>query len=60
MTVIPGRASGALGTGSYSFSQDTSGVPGASETDDFFFGPSAVWLPVMGREVRDGACQEHG
>ncbi|MEV7732139.1 VCBS repeat-containing protein [Streptomyces sp. NPDC088921] len=36
VTVIPGRASGALGTGSYSFSQDTAGVPGASETDDFF------------------------
>ncbi|MGW6906855.1 FG-GAP repeat protein [Streptomyces sp. NPDC054940] len=36
VTVIPGRASGALGSGSYSFSQDTSGVPGASETDDFF------------------------
>lgn len=36
VTVIPCRASGALGTGSYSFSQDTTGVPGASETDDFF------------------------
>ncbi|MCX5255813.1 FG-GAP-like repeat-containing protein [Streptomyces canus] len=36
VTVIPGRASGALGTGSYSFSQDAAGVPGASETDDFF------------------------
>lgn len=36
VTVIPGRASGALGTGSYSFSQDTAGVPGAGETDDFF------------------------
>ncbi|WP_155056306.1 FG-GAP repeat protein [Streptomyces blattellae] len=36
VTVIPGRASGALGTGSYGFTQDTSGVPGASETDDFF------------------------
>ncbi|MFJ6706000.1 MULTISPECIES: FG-GAP-like repeat-containing protein [unclassified Streptomyces] len=36
VTVIPGRSSGALGTGSYSFSQDTAGVPGASETDDFF------------------------
>ncbi|MGP4010777.1 FG-GAP-like repeat-containing protein [Streptomyces sp. 4N124] len=35
-TVIPGRASGTLGTGSYSFTQDTSGVPSASETDDFF------------------------
>lgn len=36
VTVIPGRASGALGTGSYSFSQDTAGVPDAAETDDFF------------------------
>ncbi|MEU6140280.1 VCBS repeat-containing protein [Streptomyces sp. NPDC047081] len=36
VTVVPGRASGALGTGSYSFSQDTAGVPGAAETDDFF------------------------
>ncbi|KUL33556.1 FG-GAP-like repeat-containing protein [Streptomyces regalis] len=36
VTVIPGRSSGAPGTGSYSFSQDTSGVPGAAETDDFF------------------------
>ncbi|MGW7549111.1 VCBS repeat-containing protein [Streptomyces sp. NPDC054770] len=36
VTVVPGRRSGALGTGSYSFSQDTAGVPGASETDDFF------------------------
>lgn len=36
VTVIPGRATGALGTGSYSFSQDKAGVPGASETDDFF------------------------
>ena len=36
VTVIPGRSSGALGTGAYSFTQDTSGVPGASETDDLF------------------------
>lgn len=36
VTIIPGRASGALGTGAYSFSQDTAGVPGASETDDSF------------------------
>lgn len=36
VTVIPGRASGALGTGSYSFSQDTASVPGAAETDDLF------------------------
>ncbi|CCK28749.1 hypothetical protein BN159_4370 [Streptomyces davaonensis JCM 4913] len=36
VTVIPGRASGALGTGAYTFTQDTSGVPSTSETDDFF------------------------
>ncbi|MFE2069088.1 FG-GAP-like repeat-containing protein [Streptomyces sp. NPDC059467] len=36
VTVVPGRRSGALGTGSYAFSQDTAGVPDASETDDFF------------------------
>ncbi|MDH6451516.1 MULTISPECIES: FG-GAP repeat protein [unclassified Streptomyces] len=36
VTVIPGRASGALGAGSYSFSQDTAGVPGAAEPGDFF------------------------
>lgn len=36
VTVIPGRSSGALGTGAYSFSQDTAGVPSAAETDDFF------------------------
>ncbi|MYT70092.1 MULTISPECIES: FG-GAP-like repeat-containing protein [unclassified Streptomyces] len=36
VTVIPGRSSGALGAGSYSFDQDTAGIPGSSETDDFF------------------------
>lgn len=36
VTVIPGRSSGALGTGAYSFSQDTASVPGASETSDLF------------------------
>ncbi|MGW3107413.1 VCBS repeat-containing protein [Streptomyces sp. NPDC001100] len=36
VTVIPGRRTGALGTGAYAFTQDTAGVPGASETDDFF------------------------
>ncbi|MET9964595.1 FG-GAP repeat protein [Streptomyces sp. NPDC006356] len=36
VTVVPGRRTGALGTGAYSFSQDTAGVPGGSETDDFF------------------------
>lgn len=36
VTVIPGRRTGALGTGAYSFTQDTMGVPGGSEEDDFF------------------------
>lgn len=36
VTVIPGRRTGALGTGSYSFNQTTAGVPGGNETDDFF------------------------
>ncbi|MFF0079876.1 FG-GAP-like repeat-containing protein [Streptomyces canus] len=36
VTVIPGRASGSLGTGSYSLSQDTAGVPGAGEAGDYF------------------------
>ncbi|MER6672238.1 VCBS repeat-containing protein [Streptomyces sp. NPDC000983] len=36
VTVIPGRASGALGSGAYTFTQDTSGVPSVSEKDDFF------------------------
>ncbi|MFF0161498.1 FG-GAP repeat protein [Streptomyces sp. NPDC005263] len=38
VTVVPGRRSGALGTGAYSFSQDTAGVPGASEAYDHFGG----------------------
>ncbi|ELS54809.1 FG-GAP-like repeat-containing protein [Streptomyces viridochromogenes] len=36
VTVIPGRSTGALGTGAYAFTQDTSGVPGGSEVQDFF------------------------
>ncbi|WP_240529851.1 FG-GAP-like repeat-containing protein [Streptomyces mangrovisoli] len=36
VTVIPGRRTGALGTGSYSFTQNTAGVPGTSEIDDMF------------------------
>ncbi|MFD3835875.1 VCBS repeat-containing protein [Streptomyces sp. NPDC058642] len=36
VTVVPGRASRSLGTGSYSFSQDTASVPGTAETDDLF------------------------
>ncbi|MCL7428907.1 FG-GAP-like repeat-containing protein [Streptomyces sp. YS415] len=36
VTVIPGRATGALGTGAYTVTQDTKGVPSVSEPDDFF------------------------
>ncbi|MGV9449898.1 VCBS repeat-containing protein [Streptomyces sp. NPDC003635] len=36
VTVIPGRSSGALGTGAYTFTQDSSGVPSTSEPGDFF------------------------
>lgn len=36
VTVVPGRRAGALGTGSYAFTQDTAGVPDASEAGDAF------------------------
>jgi hypothetical protein len=36
VTVIPGKRTGTPGSGAYSFSQDTSGVPGGSETRDHF------------------------
>jgi hypothetical protein len=36
VTVIPGLRTGALGTGAYAFTQDTSGIPGSSEAHDFF------------------------
>ncbi|MFE6825105.1 FG-GAP repeat protein [Streptomyces sp. NPDC057690] len=36
VTVVPGRRTGALGTGSYAFTQDTAGVPDASEAGDGF------------------------
>ncbi|MFD3973227.1 FG-GAP-like repeat-containing protein [Streptomyces cyaneofuscatus] len=36
VVVVPGRATGALGAGSYAFSQDTAGVPGAVEAEDWF------------------------
>ncbi|GGS86930.1 FG-GAP-like repeat-containing protein [Streptomyces chromofuscus] len=36
VTVVPGRRSGALGTGGYSFHQDTAGVPSGNEAGDFF------------------------
>jgi len=34
VTIIPGRRTGALGTGSYSFNQYTAGVPGGNEAQD--------------------------
>ncbi|MFF8191579.1 FG-GAP repeat protein [Streptomyces bobili] len=36
VTIVPGRRTGALGTGSYALSQDTANVPDASETEDGF------------------------
>ncbi|MFF3687507.1 FG-GAP repeat protein [Streptomyces sp. NPDC002187] len=36
VTVIPGRSTGALGTGSYTVTQDTQKVPGGSESGDEF------------------------
>ncbi|MBW8705372.1 hypothetical protein MBT84_37800 [Streptomyces sp. MBT84] len=36
VTVIPGRRTGALGTGAYAFTQNTAGIPGGDETDDMF------------------------
>ncbi|WP_241740940.1 FG-GAP-like repeat-containing protein [Streptomyces sp. L2] len=36
VTVIPGRRTGALGSGSYAFTQDTPGVPGGGEAGDNF------------------------
>ncbi|AIR99499.1 FG-GAP-like repeat-containing protein [Streptomyces glaucescens] len=36
VTVIPGRRSGALGTGGYSYHQDTTAIPSSNETGDFF------------------------
>lgn len=40
--VVPGRRSGQLGSGSYSFSQSTAGVPGGSEDGDMFGSTLAV------------------
>jgi hypothetical protein len=36
VTVIPGRRSGVLGTGAYSFNQNTPGVPSSAEEYDSF------------------------
>jgi hypothetical protein len=62
VTVIPGRRSGALGTGGYSFQQDTSGVPSTSEAGDFFGTTvSAGDLNRDGRpELVVGAAGENG
>ncbi|MFD5713298.1 FG-GAP-like repeat-containing protein [Streptomyces pharetrae] len=62
VTVIPGRRSGALGTGGYSFHQDTSGVPSGNEAGDFFGTTlSAGDLNRDGRpELIIGAAGENG
>ncbi|MFC9030581.1 FG-GAP-like repeat-containing protein [Streptomyces arboris] len=62
VVVVPGRATGALGAGSYSFSQDTAGVPGAVEAEDWFGGTvSAGDLNRDGRpELVVGAAWENG
>jgi hypothetical protein len=36
VTVMPGRRTGALGAGSYAFTQNTAGIPGADEAEDSF------------------------
>lgn len=36
VTVVPGRRTGALGSGAYAFTQDTAGIPGADEAEDYF------------------------
>ncbi|MFS0694561.1 hypothetical protein [Streptomyces nitrosporeus] len=36
VTVVPGRATGALGAGAYGFTQNTAGVPGGAEASDHF------------------------
>jgi hypothetical protein len=62
VTVIPGRRSGALGTGGYSFQQDTTGVPSGNEAGDFFGTTvSAGDLNRDGRpELVVGAAGENG
>ncbi|MGW3629192.1 FG-GAP repeat protein [Streptomyces sp. NPDC005122] len=42
VTIVPGRRSGALGAGAYSFTQDTADVPDTSESDDAFGATVAV------------------
>ncbi|MFD8058557.1 FG-GAP-like repeat-containing protein [Streptomyces cyaneofuscatus] len=62
VVVVPGRAAGQLGAGSYAFSQDTAGVPGAVEADDTFGATvSAGDLNRDGRpELVVGAAWENG
>ncbi|CAL9503735.1 FG-GAP-like repeat-containing protein [Streptomyces sp. enrichment culture] len=62
VTVIPGRRSGALGTGGYSFHQDTTGVPSSSEAGDSFGTTVAAGdLNRDGRpELTVGAAGENG
>ncbi|MEV6654337.1 FG-GAP repeat protein [Streptomyces sp. NPDC051219] len=42
VVVIPGRRTGQLGLAAYNFSQNTAGVPGTAEPDDFFGASLAV------------------
>ncbi|MEU0357331.1 hypothetical protein [Streptomyces cyaneofuscatus] len=62
VVVVPGRATGALGAGSYAFSQDTAGVPGAVEADDAF--GATVGAADLNRDGRSelvvGAAWENG
>lgn len=62
VVVIPGRRTGQLGSGSYAFTQDTAGVPGAVEAGDRFGATvSAGDLNKDGRpDLVVGAAQENG
>ncbi|MEV5724295.1 FG-GAP repeat protein [Streptomyces pharetrae] len=62
VTVIPGRRSGPLGAGSYSFHQNTPGVPSANETTDCF--GTTVSAGDVNRDGRPevfigAACENH-
>ncbi|WP_189697873.1 FG-GAP-like repeat-containing protein [Streptomyces chromofuscus] len=62
VTVIPGRASGELGAGSYSFHQETPGVPSISEHRDCF--GTTVSAGDVNRDGRPellvgAACENH-
>ncbi|WP_392671483.1 FG-GAP repeat protein [Streptomyces sp. LN785] len=62
VTVVPGRRTGQLGTGSYTFKQDTPGVPGTPEKNDLFgCTVTAGDLTRDGRpEIVVGASEEDG